>query len=345
MESFNYFLSNNKKRRPIMSFNRITQEGDFIAHGSNTEKVEYAIREFIEGRGERRELLDVISRITHLTIEEVDSSFDTLRYRDAFTSDELSKSRFANHWLVNKTDDDFEIYDGLADNYNVYVQVLMDKGLSSGEKSITYGTQTDMFTDVKEFFEDNHGRSTRSGAHNLYNKLKNEGLIEDLVGGGFKVTIDSDFSSDTPPSAVAVKPNKQNRSSYLFYLIKEYTVEKFIDLANNNIMYGYTFLNIGITRDLKQRYRNQGFELLKLYQGDYSIVKQLEDTIKTTYSRSARFNRFNTITKEQFDNQTVIDVIISDVNNLAIQHNLIDVTVDFNVAKQINLLPAGAIII
>jgi hypothetical protein len=322
-----------------MSFN-IFNTNAFNASGSNTQKVEYAIKEFIEGRGERRELLEEISKLTGLSISEVDSSFDTLRYRGAFTTDELSRSRFANHWLVNKTDDDFEIYDSLADNYNVYIQVLMDMGLSSGVDSITYKTQTEMFRDVKKFFEDNHGNPTRSEANNLYNKLKDQGLIEDLDGGGFKVNIASDYSSDTPLETVNVQT--KGRLRYYFYLIMEYTVEKFNDAAGENL-YKYTFLNIGITNDLRKRYRNQGFELLKLYEGDFPTVKLIEDQIKLPYSNRARYNRFNMVTKEQFDDQNVILDIINEVNRLANQHNLIDITANFNVAKPNAMLPPGAV--
>ena len=321
-----------------MSFN-IFNTNAFNASGSNTQKVEYAIKEFIEGRGERRELLEEISKLTGLSISEVDSSFDTLRYRGAFTTDELSRSRFANHWLVNKTDDDFEIYDSLADNYNVYIQVLMDMGLSSGVDSITYKTQTEMFRDVKKFFEDNHGNPTRSEGNNLYNKLKDQGLIEDLDGGGFKVNIASDYSSDTPLEAVNVETKGNLR--YYLYLIMEYTVEKFIDAETSNNLYKYTFLNIGITNDLRKRYKNQGFELLKLYEGDYATVKLIEDQIKVGYLNQVRINRFNRRTKEQFDNPVVIQNIINEVNRLAIQHKLIDITANFNVAKPNTILPPG----
>jgi hypothetical protein len=322
-----------------MSFS-ISNQGPFIANGSNTQKVEYAIREFIEGRGERRELLEEISKLTGLSISEVESSFDTLRSRGAFTSDELSRSRFANHWLVNTTDDDFEIYDSLTDNYNVYKQVLMDMGLSRGLDSITYKTQTEMFRDVKKYFEDNHGITTRNEANNLYNILKAQGLIEDLDGGGLKVNITSEYSSDTPIEVVNDKTKGSLR--YYFYLIMEYTVEKFIDGTTSNNLYKYTFLNIGITNDLRKRYRNQGFELLKLYEGDRSTVKLIEDSIKVRFSNHARYNRFNKVTKEQFDNQEVIQEVINEVNSLANQHGLIDITANFNVAKSNVMLPPGA---
>ncbi len=311
---------------------------NFEIFGNNTETVGNAIRNCISGRGSRRELLEIIRDHTkNLDIEQIDSSFDTIK-KDLH--DVLRNSTFSYNWLVNKFDEEFSpIYSNLYDSFGVYVQVLMDKGKFENVNEYSFDNKRAMWNNVKSFFCENGGEcsvSERNAPDNLYNSLIYKNLITGTSeeNSRFTVLIDPNYSSSTPRDLIT--SSSPSQGNWFFYLIEEWTVEKFRNNDNSVTKYIFRFLNIGITQDLKNRYRNHGYNLLKLYQGSKGDIQNIENILKDEFGENVRLNRFGKRTKEQFDDPEVIDRIIQRVDQITSENASLIVLDDYEEPKCIS---------
>lgn len=303
----------------------------------------------VNGRGSYGELKKLIQSIllkkgVVIKNKTLDNAICTIKNEKVL----IIKSIFFENYLVNKSEDEYNdsYYSSLNINDTVLVQALMDKliGISS-EYSHTYTKKLSLYKDIKDYMNNNGGRcltypGENTGPYNLYNKLCWMELIENVSENpvAFKVKRDNKYSSN-PPEELHYFSSTENSLLRYFYVIKEYTVEKY----NDDNSYSYHFLNIGTARSMSNRYRNHGYHLLRCYEGFHEDINEMEREVKNQFITDRRYNRFNGIVYEQFDNPDNFEDVFTYVDNKANEYNFKDVTSEIQTPKEIATLPQGAI--
>jgi hypothetical protein len=253
--------------------------------------------------------------------------------------------------LVNIVDEfsEFQGFSELKFTVGVQIQVLI--GMARIENILEYNVSSKigLYRKIVKFFRNNNGPDQsfpeNVGPTNLFNKLRELSIIKpENTNPPFNLDLSNciEDSNITDENLVESETYSLEPISYL-YLIEETTTEYFND-SGNICAYKYSFLNFGMSRNIKERYGNRGYKLLRLYRGHTAVITEIENILKSSFQFKMRFDRFNRRTKEHIDDSSLFDKLIELLTSEAKERGLDDVLEEHksSIAKDIALKPSHA---